>query len=215
MIRCIRLLLAAGLVAACAAGLRAAEPPNAKLLGTWTHHRGAYRVRLEIKPDRLHCTIAGPDGITFALDADYVVSKDGVVLGIIRARGAGKKDDEDALQDRLFYFRVTARERTLVVSQLSCGDEDDSPKEVLEGTYARHDGKHAGAVSHADKRPHSRAESKAPSDDPSRRISELLTQSEYIGQIEKEEQPSPTPAPSLTPYRVTGGIEESATNPVT
>jgi hypothetical protein len=166
-------------------------------------------VKLDVKPDRLHCTVTGPDGVAIVLDADYVVSKDGVVVGILRAKTAVKPNDEDALKDRLFYFRVLARERALRVSDLNCGGDDDGQtRDVLEGTYMRHDGKHGDAALHSGKSPRSRTGSKTASEPG--RAPELLNESFESGPIGASGQTSSTaPASQVTPYRVTGSIEYS------
>jgi hypothetical protein len=141
MARCTQIVLTAALLCGTAALGRADESP---LLGTWTHRADDHKVRLEIKADGLRCTITADDGCAVTVNADYVTSRDGVVLGIIRAKKAEKKGDEEDLNKRLFYFRVAVDEKTLVVSDLNYGgDAKDKTKELIEGKYRKVESKNA------------------------------------------------------------------------
>jgi hypothetical protein len=142
MARCTQIVLTAALLSATAALGRADESP---LVGTWTHRADDHRVRLEIKLESLRCTITASDGYALTVNADYVTSRDGVVLGIIRAKKTEKKGDaQDDLNKRVFYFRVAVDEKSLVVSDLNYGGDDkDKTKDLIEGKYRKLENKNA------------------------------------------------------------------------
>jgi hypothetical protein len=211
MTRYITAVLAAVTLVALAVPARAQTERNQKLLGTWTRHADGCKVRLDIKPDVLRCTVTIAEGYSISVEADYVVSKDGVVLGIVRGpktlKAAKKDDDDDPLSKRLFYLQVSADEKSLMVSNLNCGDNgDDKTKEVLEGKYHRTESKHTHAsattgmtLPSPDYLQHppayyppatpepgpakTKADPKAK--EPERRIGELLNQSEDLRNIER------------------------------
>jgi hypothetical protein len=135
-------LAAATLLALTAATQAQTEQRSAKLVGTWTRKADGCKVKLEVKPETLRCTVTPEVGYAVTVAADYVVSKDGVLLGILHAGKAGKKGDEDALSKRLFYFQFRADDKALVIQDLNY-DGDDQTKEVLEGRYHRAEGKPA------------------------------------------------------------------------
>ena len=91
--------MAVGLLAAWVAGLHAAEAPNAKLLGTWTHHSGAYRVKLEIKPE------AHPEQGHYYRSDHFSFARAGIPAFSISlgTQFYGKPADYG---DRVFYRRV-------------------------------------------------------------------------------------------------------------
>jgi hypothetical protein len=207
---------------------------NLRFLGTWTRHADGCKVKLDVKPETLRCTITIEEGYAISVEADYVVSKDGVLLGILHGPRNGKAakgdKDDDPLAHRLFYFRVSADEKSLVIDNLNYDSSgDDKVKEVLEGKYHKAEGKGHKAVStctplmpteHYLQHPPNYNPPAAPvspmktkkttySDDPNRRIEKLLKQSEDLPNIEQEweriyifDQPS-----HLTPERVHGGIQ--------
>jgi hypothetical protein len=142
MARNLTVVLAAATLLALTAATQAQSERSAKLLGTWTRKADGCKVKLEVKPETLRCTVATEEGYAVTVVADYVVSKDGVLLGILHAGKAGKSGDEDALSKRLFYFQFRADDKALVIQDLNY-EGDDKTKEVLEGRYHRAEGKPA------------------------------------------------------------------------
>jgi hypothetical protein len=142
MARGTQIILTAALLSSTAALGRADESP---LVGTWTHRADDHKVRLEIKPESLRCTLTGGEGISGSVNADYVASKDGVVLGIIRAGKAEKKGDgPEDLNKRLFFFRIAVDDKSLVISDLNyAGELGDKMKPLIEGKYRRLENKNA------------------------------------------------------------------------
>src|SRR5262245_6358939 len=99
----LRLLLAAGVLCAAAAVAHADAKLADQLTGTWVHRVEGHKVTLAVQPTSLRCTISLPDGVSIVVEADYVVSKDGVLLGIIRPSGkAAKSEDKDVIGERTF-----------------------------------------------------------------------------------------------------------------
>jgi hypothetical protein len=200
-----------------AGGALAQDTDSRKPLGTWVHHTDDYKVTFDVKPDTVRCTVSGEGGLSFSVTADYVVSPDGVLFGIIRTRKAEKKKDDDGdVEKRLFYCRVTMEKNHLVLSDVAYGEDKDKIKEVIEGKYHKIE-KKSSATSSApvvvpttSYKPRTKVSSSNKySADPNRRIADLLKQSEDLIQIENDwdriwftDQPS-----HLTPERVHGKIE--------
>jgi hypothetical protein len=228
MARYTRAVLAAASLLALAAPSQAQHEHAQKLQGTWVRRAEGCKVKLEVKPEGLRCTMTTEEGMAITVDADYVVSKDGILLGILHTPVAPNAADADAVNRRLFYFQFTAEDRSLVVKDLQYKDshDGDKMKEVLEGKYHRTEGAHKSQASHPSKGSRTKAQtSQAPADsgntgcvinayssDPNRRISELLLDSENLRQIEYEwEQIWYTDEPShMTPERVHGGIDQGS-----
>jgi hypothetical protein len=74
------------------------------------------------------------------VEADYVVSKDGIVLGIIRPFKKMRLDeDSDVMRERVFALVVSATEKTLTVKDVECKRE--KVEELIQGTYKKATGK--------------------------------------------------------------------------
>lgn len=152
MARSIPTILATATLLALTASAPAQSERNQKYLGTWTRHADGCKVKLEVKPETLRCTVTFEEGYAITVEADYVVSKDGVLLGILHdpknGKAAKKDKDDDPLNKRLFYFQISADDKALVIGDLNYGDSgDDKVKEVLEGKYHKVEGKSHKAVS--------------------------------------------------------------------
>jgi hypothetical protein len=211
-------LMTSALLVAGGAAL-AQDADSHKPLGTWAHHSNDYKVTFDVKPDTLRCTVSGEGGLSISVTADYVVSPDGVLFGVIRTRKADKKKEEEGdMEKRLFYCRFTIEKNNLVLSDVVYGDDKDKIKEVLEGKYRKVE-KKGSATSSAlpvvptttqSYKPRAKTSSSPKtSSDPNRRLSELLQQSEDLRKIEYDwERIWFTDQPShMTPERVHGGIE--------
>jgi hypothetical protein len=197
----------------------AQDTDSRKPLGTWVHHSDEYKVTFDVKPETLRCTVSGEGGLSISVTADYVVSPDGLLFGVIRTRKAErKKEEDDDVEKRLFYCRFAVEKNNLILSDVAYGDEKDKIKDVLEGKYRKVEKKNSATSSTTNSvpattqsyKPRTKTSSSLKySTDPNRRLSELLKQSEDLPQIEHvwdriwfTDQPS-----HLTPERVRGGIQ--------
>jgi hypothetical protein len=146
-------VIALALLVATTVPLWAQDNDGAKPIGTWTrtatvrHHE--MRVKMEVKADTLRCTVRLPDEPLpgkFTADADYVITRDGRVLGAVplghREKKAGNKESsKDQRLDRVFVCRFKVEKHALVISDLVWGGKDgDTIKEVIEGTYRKAEG---------------------------------------------------------------------------
>jgi hypothetical protein len=211
MARYTRAILAAASLLALAAPSQAQHERAEKLQGTWVRMAEGCKVKLEVKPDHLRCTMAMEEGMAVSVDADYLVSKDGILLGLLRTPMVPNAADVDAVNRRLFHFQFSADDRSLTIKEVCYKDSQDGDKMkgVLEGKYHRTDAAHKSQASHTGKASRTKAPtSQLPSDpektgtfinvysndpnsltniyssDPNHRISELLKQAEELRNIE-------------------------------
>jgi hypothetical protein len=204
-------LLIATLAALAWSGVAVAQPSApAKPLGTWTRTAGGDRLTVTVEPDRLRCTLAFRQGFTLSADADYLVTHDGLLRGVLRVTGTGMGPEEE-MRERSFSCRFKVkRDASLVVSDFEAAGELAGLKKLVEGRYAT-----AEHLLHSElvRVPKARGKGKGLlnvySSDPNRRIQELINTSEDLPQIQREwERIWITDPPShLTPERVHGGIQ--------
>jgi hypothetical protein len=144
-----KMLAVVALVVATAAPLRAYEEAD-KPIGTWTRTTTVddhqVRVKIEVKPDTLRCTVRTADGLatqTITVEADYFVTRDGVVMGMVplgkkTAKATDKEALKDTLKERGFMCRFKLDKHGLVISELvTGGDIEENVKKVLEGKYRK------------------------------------------------------------------------------
>src|SRR6266511_1967466 len=167
-----------------AAAATAPAQDSLKPLGTWVRHVEGHKITFDVKPDAVRCTIT-EGGYAISVDADYIVSKDGVLLGIIRTKGADKKAEENELDKRLFYCRFAIEKNGLVISDLNVGGDKDKVKEFVEGRYRKVAEKHASPVSTSYKPKAAKTGAKVRPGTPEDRIKEFLKQSEDLRRIEQ------------------------------
>jgi hypothetical protein len=153
MARYTRAVLAAASLLALAAPSQAQHEHAQKLQGTWVRMAEGCKVKLEVKPDHLRCTMTTEEGMAISVDADYVVSKDGILLGLLRTPVAPNAADVDAVDRRLFHFLFSAEDRSLTIKDVCYKDshDGDKMKGVLEGKYHRTEAKHARGGSPLDR----------------------------------------------------------------
>jgi hypothetical protein len=218
--------------------LVAQEAPNAKLLGTWAHSANGYKTVIDIKPEGLHVTfVCRPEGATVSVHADYLVTRDGLLVVANRMYGVGKsKKAEDELKNRLYVCHFSLQGDSLIISRfgelkvLAYSEEGyqaaktTNLDEIIEGTYQRVQSKNNAARGKGSPRPGevNKAQcdqnaSPKPSTEtrdtssstPTRRMGELLNASEQSGPIGHDVKSIKIPdKPSdLTPERVHGGIQ--------
>jgi hypothetical protein len=147
MARYIPAILAAASLLALAAPGRAQQDRAEKLQGTWVRRDEGCKVRLEVRPASLRCTVTMEEGVAMTVDADYVISKDGILVGILRAPLDPNPADTDGVNRRLFHFQFTAEDRSLTVKDLHYKDSQDGDKmkELLQGKYHKVETKQARA----------------------------------------------------------------------
>lgn len=107
------------------------------LAGTWKRTLGENSVTFTFQGDTLH-TVVTANGNTMEVDADYGVSKDGVLFGRI---SKVKKDDNGPSEGDLFSFRFKIDNETLTLSELKTPHDSSDAKELLEGEYQKQKGK--------------------------------------------------------------------------
>jgi hypothetical protein len=114
-------------------------------VGTWTHTATGddhqVKVTLEVTANTVHGTVRtseGPVTMTVTADASYVMSRDGLVVGILGPDKVSPKDEKNSAKERTFTCRLTAEKNGVVVSDVSGGGGyQDSLKKLLEGRYRK------------------------------------------------------------------------------
>jgi hypothetical protein len=100
-------------------------------VGTWTRGEGGTKVVFEIKKHSLRFRF-NEGGKSLTADADYGVTKDGVLFGRI------SKIEKNGLDNAppagtLFSFRFALKDGTLTISELQPGEGD--ARQAVEGEY--------------------------------------------------------------------------------
>jgi hypothetical protein len=118
---------------AVADGDKAASKP----LGTWKRSAGDNSIIFEFKTDVLRCTIA-TNGNTIEAEADYGITKDGIIFG--RISKVTKKGTEDGpTEGELFSFRIKVEKDMTTVSDLKTSTESPEAQQLLHGEYKKED----------------------------------------------------------------------------
>jgi hypothetical protein len=113
-------------------------------VGTWAHTATVddhqVKVTLDVTANTIHCTVRateGPTTWTITAEADYVMSRDGIVVGILAAGKGSPKDKKNGVEERAFTCRITAEKNGIVVSDLNGGPDKDLAKKAFEGRYRK------------------------------------------------------------------------------
>jgi RNA polymerase sigma factor (sigma-70 family) len=125
-------------------------------LGTWEREFGPYHFTLRIEEDHLYGTLTGLEAdkgrkLTVQLDADYSVTRDGLLYGVITGVDVpdGDKDadklqdlqDLDAYSDQPFSMRYRLDGNTLTLKNLKLGlttkEEDTKEIRLILGRYKK------------------------------------------------------------------------------
>jgi RNA polymerase sigma factor (sigma-70 family) len=119
-------------------------------IGTWERELAGFRLTLRIEPDRLSGTcVVTEDGqrLSYTIDADYSVTKDHLLYGVITSLEVPGDADEEAELVMLIDHAFSARfrlvdENALVIKDvkfLDSGlkDEGEFPVELIAGRYKR------------------------------------------------------------------------------
>jgi hypothetical protein len=120
------------LVVVAAAG--AADAPAKKPIGTWARGLGENKVTFQFKADSLTCVITNGSA-TLEVEADYGVTKDGVIYGII-TKAERKGVDGGPEKGELFSFQVKIDKETITISDLK-GTDNAEAKQLIQGEYKK------------------------------------------------------------------------------
>ncbi len=104
-----------------------------KPLGKWERKSGKNHVTLIVEDNRLHMILAGEN--VGALHADYSMTRDGVVYGVITSVEFDEEDNDstNALFNRPFSFRFRVDEGALIVYDAKGRDKDKD--EIYNGRF--------------------------------------------------------------------------------
>lgn len=136
MVRQTGLVLTLALLATPVSAAWAKEPATSDLVGVWTRRADGHRVTVTIRPDLLRFTFAVAQGVTMSLDADYVLARDGTLVGILRTRTNGKEMEKTA--NRIFHCRCEVTKDALLLGRLEGnGFVGDDCVKLAEGMFRR------------------------------------------------------------------------------
>jgi hypothetical protein len=126
---------ALALTLACAAPAAAAADAK-KPLGTWTKSEGGTTITFNIKADGMSIVLKGEGDQKIEVEADYGLSKDGVLFARIskltKTGIDGGPDEGD-----LFSFRFKLDKDKLTISDLSAPKTSDEAKKLVEGDFEK------------------------------------------------------------------------------
>ena len=113
-----------------------AQGSSAKPVGTWERSTKEGHFLLTIKEDRLHIRFEKSNERTTTVDADYSVSRDGILFGVVifAEKDLGSDEDREVKSDLPFCcrYRVDGDELTIRDGKITDGDLDK-----LAGRYHR------------------------------------------------------------------------------
>ena len=150
---------------------KAKSDRSTELLGTWTHDSGTGKVTLVFKERTLNCTISDPENVTVRVDAEYMITRDGFLLGMLHGKKKKGESAEEEAGRRVFCCKVTKDGDALIVSALITKDKREELAKVVEGNYKKKGSPEAKA---------------AYSSDPNVRMTQLINQSEDMRRVELE-----------------------------
>jgi hypothetical protein len=130
MMRCASLAVAVVLFAG--ATVPGGETKAKKPIGTWSRMVGDFEVAFQIKEDTLKFTMSGM-GLAMDVDADYAMSKDGVIFGRISKVDKKGLDAGPSVGD-LFTFKFATKDGKLTISELGPQNNADA-RDLVEGEY--------------------------------------------------------------------------------
>jgi hypothetical protein len=131
MCRALVLALAASIVLPAAAADK--EPARAKPLGAWERGAGDAKVTFTFTADTLKAVVA-TGGATVTVDADYGVTKDGTLFGLV-TKVVREGTNDGPSENDLFRFRFTVDKDKLTLKDLHPANDD--VKAILEGDYKK------------------------------------------------------------------------------
>jgi hypothetical protein len=126
---------ALALTLACAVPAATADEVKKPPVGTWTKKEGDRTVTFQIKADGMRVVLKGEGDQKIEVDADYGVTKDGVLFG--RISKVAKPGGEGPEEGELFSFRFKVEKDKLILSDLTGTKIDDGAKKLVEGDYEK------------------------------------------------------------------------------
>lgn len=135
------LLLVFGLLlAAPLAPARAEDKPKAKAVkkpvGTWVRKVDETTLTFVIKEDGMTITVKDGNGGTLEIEADYGVTKDGVLYGCM-TKVTKKNIDPPTDKGDLFSIAFSISGKELTVSDLKGTHANDDARKLVEGVYQK------------------------------------------------------------------------------
>jgi hypothetical protein len=124
------------LLVGAAPGADEKEASKKKPVGTWKRTAGDNSITFTIKADTLHVVVK-TGGDSKEIDADYGVSKDGVLFARINRT---KNDGDGPSEGDLFSFRFTLDNDRLTLSELKTPQDSAQAKELVHGEYRKEKG---------------------------------------------------------------------------
>jgi hypothetical protein len=109
------------------------EAGKRKPVGTWKRTVGDHAITFQIKGDSLQVILKGGENVK-EIDADYGVSKDGVLFGRI---SKVKQEGDGPSEGDLFSFRFKIDNHTMTVSELKTHNDSAEAKQLVEGEYQK------------------------------------------------------------------------------
>jgi hypothetical protein len=106
-----------------------------KPLGKWQRKVGKTNVTLSVETNRLHIICTGDKTIT--LHADYAMTHDGLIYGVVTSIECDEDDEADmsrTLFDAPFSFRFRIDEGALIIHDMKAHDAD-SKDDMWNGRY--------------------------------------------------------------------------------
>lgn len=131
MFRILTVLAASTTLAALA--FAAEDTPRTKPVGAWERSIGDVTSSMKFTADSLTLVLSR-NGDSVTVEADYGVTKDGWLFGIVTNVTKNGTDLGPAVGD-LFRFRIKADKNQLTISEIK--DAGDRVKQALEGDYQR------------------------------------------------------------------------------
>jgi hypothetical protein len=108
------------------------------LAGTWTRTVGEHTITFIFKGDTLHTVLKNGDQ-TAEIDADYGLSKEGVLFG--RISKVSNEGGDGPSKGDLFSFRFEIDDNTLTVSDLKTHNDSAEARDLVQGEYRKQKGK--------------------------------------------------------------------------
>jgi uncharacterized lipoprotein YbaY len=112
--------------------VNAADAPAKKPAGSWTRKAGDMTITFTFKADSLEARVS--NGTTIEVQADYGLTKDGTLFGIV-TKATKTGTDQGPSEGDLFSFRVKVEKDTLTISDLKGTAGGEGAKNAVEGEY--------------------------------------------------------------------------------
>jgi len=109
------------------------EPARTRPLGTWERTVGDGKVTFTFAAESFKVVVAS-GGATVNMEADYGVTADGTLFGIV-TKVAREGTNEGPSEKDLFRFGFSLEKDKLTIKDLNPGS--DEVKQILEGDYKR------------------------------------------------------------------------------